>query len=141
MALNGTLTKDGEEYAVGGTEVSFGPVWYITAVDASADYDEDDTVETIAAELDGLVGTTVTLAGEAGRCGDIDAFTINDEPYRATTGGPPPWAGGPKKVGALHPGARGADNADDDDGGAGRPPWAGIGRPPWAGTGQGRPCR
>ncbi len=101
--LNGTLTKDGEEYAVGGTEVGFGPVWYITAVDASADYDGDDTVETIGAELDGLVGTTVTLVGEAGRCGDVDAFTINDRPYRATTSGPPPWAGGSKKVGALHP--------------------------------------
>ncbi len=90
--LSGTLTKEGEAYAVAGTEVGFGPAWYIAAIDAATDYDGDDTVETIAAELDGLVGTPVTLEGEAGRCGDFDAFTINDRPYRATTGGPPPWA-------------------------------------------------
>lgn len=124
-SLTGTLAKDGELYTVDGTEVGFGPVWYIVAVDADADYDGDGTVETIAVELDGLVGTAVTLDGEAGRCGDFDVFVINEQTYRSP--GRPAWAGGPTVVGAIHPGT--ADDADD-----------GAGRPPWAGTGQVKPC-
>ncbi len=125
--MSGTFANDGERYAVDNTEVGFGPAWYIAAVDASADYDRDGTVETIAAELDGLVGTSVIVKGETGRCGDVDAFTINGQSYRST--GRPPWAGGPKRVGAIHPGTGGAVDAED-----------GMGRPPWAGTGQGKPC-
>jgi hypothetical protein len=126
---SGTLAKDGERYAVDGAAVSFGPTWYTAVANAAADYDGDGTVETIAAELDGLVGTAVTLDGETGRCGDFGAFTINGQVYRSA--GRPPWAGGPKVVGAIQPGA-GAQMDKDDDGGAGRPPWAG--------TGQGKPC-
>lgn len=132
--LTGTLETDGEHYSVDGTEVGFGPVWYIEAVDADADYDGDGTVKTIVAELDGLVGTTVTLEGEAGRCGDFDVFVINDQTYRSP--GRPAWAGGPAVIGAIHPGTNIADDADDE---TSRPSWA-PGPPPWAGTGQGKTC-
>jgi hypothetical protein len=133
-SLSGTLETDGEHYTVDGTEVDFGPTWYIDAVNAEADYDGDGAVETIAAELDGLVETAVTLDGEAGRCGDVDVFVINGQTYRSP--GRPAWAGGPSVVGAMHPGSSTGDDADD---GAGRPSWA-PGPPPWAGTGEGRPC-
>jgi hypothetical protein len=125
--LTGTLSKNGEHYSVDGIEVGIGPAWYIEVVDADADYDGDGTIKTIAAELDGLVGTAVTLEGEAGRCGDFDVFVINEQTYRSP--GRPAWAGGPTVVGAIHPGIDTVDDADD-----------GTGRPLWAGTGQGKPC-
>jgi hypothetical protein len=93
--LTGTLSKVGNVYFVNGTEADFGPLWYITRTTASHDYDGDGVRETIAAEIDGLVGSVVTLEGEYGRYGDFDVYTINGMFYRDTAGGPPPWAGGP----------------------------------------------
>jgi hypothetical protein len=133
-SLTGTLETDGEHYSVDGTEVGVGPAWYIEAVNADADYNGNGTIETIAAELDGLVGTAVTLGGETGRCGDFDVFVINEQTYRSP--GRPAWAGGPTVVGAIHPGTDTAGDADDE---TGRPSWA-PGPPPWAGTGEGKPC-
>ena len=143
--LSGTLAKDGDRYLVDGRDLDVGPAWYVAAASAEGDYDGDGAVGTVAAELDGLVGTTVVLEGEIDRCGAFAVFTIDGQPYRSA--GRPPWAGGPKVVGAIHPGARGlgnADGVDDADGEqapdrAGRPPGRGHGRPPWAGTGQGKP--
>ena len=99
--LTGTLAKAGEEYLVDGTAADFGAAWYIAA---AADFDGDGTTGTIAAELDGLVGTSVTLQAEQGRCGDYDVYTINGIAYRDVAGDRPPWAGGPQRVGPIHPG-------------------------------------
>lgn len=91
----GTLAKDGANYLVDGQVVDAGPDWYITRAVASADYDGDGGGETIAAELDGLVGMTVTLGVEDEPGDESNLFTINGQFYRTTDGGRPPWAGGP----------------------------------------------
>jgi hypothetical protein len=92
---HGTLSKDGEHYLVDGQVVDAGPDWYITRTAASTDYDGDGAVESVAIELDGLVGMTVTLGVEDGPGGESSLFIINGQNYRNTDGGRPPWAGGP----------------------------------------------
>jgi len=91
----GTLAKDGAHYLIDGQVVDAGPDWYITHAMASADYDGDGGSETIAAELDGLVGMTVSLGVENEPGDKSNLFTINGQFYRTTDGGRPPWAGGP----------------------------------------------
>jgi len=61
------------------------------------DHDGDGAVETLALEIRGLVGVTVTLTVERGRRGDLDVFAIDGVFYRDEIG-PPPWAGGPPWV-------------------------------------------
>lgn len=92
---HGTLAKDGAHYLIDGQVVDAGPGWYIVRAVASADYDGDGGGETIAAELDGLVGMTVTLGVEDEPGGESNLFTINGQFYRTTDTGRPPWAGGP----------------------------------------------
>lgn len=116
--LSGELIETLGAFFVHETEVDPGPTWYLTDAEAPLDYDGDGAVETRWAEINGLVGTTVTLAvDEAGRGGDRDLYAINGLQWREADGCPPPWAGGPR-----HPG--------------GSPPWADrpehAGPPPWA---------
>jgi hypothetical protein len=94
-ARQGTLAKLGDIYLLDGQEVGVGPSWYVARVSARADYDGDGTRGTIAAELDGLVGTTVSLGVEEEAGGELGVYTINGQPYRTTTKGRPEWAGGP----------------------------------------------
>jgi hypothetical protein len=92
---HGTLVKAGEHYLVDGQVVDAGPDWYIARTAASTDYDGDGAVESVATELDGLVGMTVTLGVEDELGGESSLFTVNGQAYRSTDGGRPPWAGGP----------------------------------------------
>jgi uncharacterized protein YdeI (BOF family) len=103
---------DGNEFTVGdGTtsvRVEGGPAWF--------------------KKLDVKTGDQLTVTGEVdeeGRPGaktgkyQVDAASVAGP--RGTTevrkpGGPPPWAGGPKRVGPSHPGYGRADGADDDEG-------------------------
>lgn len=71
-ALTGTLTKDGTDYVVDGTELDLGPTWYISDTTAPADYDDDGAAETISAEFDGLVGTTVSIGGKGRAAEPLD---------------------------------------------------------------------
>ena len=114
--IEGPLTKDGDGHAINETKVNFGPTRYITTTTASADYDGDGATETIAAEVDGLVGTAVTLQGRKSSCGGgswvpkrvrrlfgiggggggdctFEVYTIGDAPYRDPNEERPPWAG------------------------------------------------
>jgi hypothetical protein len=89
QTLSGTFSQSGLNYFIEATQVHFGPTWYLASTKAFADYDKDGTVETIAQELSGLVGTTVTLTGCTG-AGVFNVFTINGSFYRDPAT-PPPW--------------------------------------------------
>jgi hypothetical protein len=86
--------------------------------------------------LKGLVGKTVTVAGErADGAADVDVFIVDGKTLREA--GRPPWAGGWKAVGERHPGwaqwkaDKAAEKAQGK--GIGRPPWAGPKTPETAG--------
>jgi hypothetical protein len=77
-----SMTADGVTW-----DLSAGPKWFW------------GTANPLAA----FVGMTVVVAGTH-RAGDtdLDVATVNGKALRAA--GKPPWAGGPKVVGAIHPG-------------------------------------
>ena len=85
----------------GGTakRVEFGPKWYITTTKVK-DYDKNNSLQTIAQELDGLIalGTAVPFRVKLCKDNSYEVFTINGEFYRKDSG-PPPWSGGPKGKG------------------------------------------
>lgn len=96
--LTGTLQRDDEaddtdDFSVGGVEVDFGPEGWLIAAGAIEDFDQDGSVEDFGTELDGLVGSDVTLLVryEHDDNDDADAYVINDLAYRDTAGGAPPW--------------------------------------------------
>ncbi len=88
--LSGLLTFDGTNYFIGDVELHFGPVWYITTSDSAIDYDGDGSLELISDELQGLVGSEVTVEGHYQSDNWISVFTINGELYREV--GQPIWA-------------------------------------------------
>jgi hypothetical protein len=78
--------------------------------------------------LEGLVGTTVTIAGEqAADASSIEVASVNGTAIRDA--GRPPWAGGWKVVGKRHPGW----SQEKADRAAARAKEHTTGRPPWAG--------
>jgi len=92
--VTGTFSRSGETWAVDGTQVDFGPIWYLPQP-SDVDYDGDGSSESFTEELGGLVGATVTLSVEArGDAGDRDVYTVNGMTYREPDGCPPAWAGG-----------------------------------------------
>lgn len=122
--LSGELTRSDAELFVAGDKIDAGADWYLTEPTAEFDYDGDGQLETMAAELVGLVGSNVMMeVDEVGRGGDRDLYSINGLPWRLADGCPPPWAGGPSWGDP-------AENGEPDRGGP--PPWVG-GPPPWAG--------
>jgi hypothetical protein len=94
FAVTGRLERCGDEHCLNGTELDFGPPWYLSAARAPQDLDGDGRVETLAREIEGLVGATITVTVEQGRHGELDGFAIDGVFYRDEIG-PPPWAGGP----------------------------------------------
>ena len=88
--ITGVLTYDGVTFYVDDIEVHFGPVWFITSAESAVDYDHDGVKETVFDELQGLVGTTVTLEGHFQSDMWMSVFTINGETYREP--GQPIWA-------------------------------------------------
>ncbi|HET7028556.1 MAG TPA: hypothetical protein VFI28_12755 [Candidatus Limnocylindrales bacterium] len=63
--------------------------------------------------LSPYVGKDVTVVGEReGDSTEIDVETVDGKVLRAP--GKPPWAGGPKVVGAVHPGYKAWKAARDD---------------------------
>lgn len=84
--LTGVLAKQNMTFKIGTVRLNFGPYWYINATTASYDYDGDGSVETILAELNGLVGATVTLYGKfACQQTRFMVMKINGLPYRCLT--------------------------------------------------------
>ena len=89
--ITGTFTYDGINFYIEDAELHFGPTWYITSWISDVDYDGDGEGETIFDELQGLVGTTVTVEAHEQSENWYSVFTINGETYREP--GVPVWAG------------------------------------------------
>ena len=89
--ITGTLTYDEVNFYIEDAELHFGPTWYITSWVSAVDYDGDGEGETIFDELQGLVGTTVTVEAHEQSENWYSVFTINGETYREP--GVPVWAG------------------------------------------------
>ena len=92
VEITGIFTYDGTYFYIGGVEVHFGPVWYVSITKSAIDYDGDGIEEFIIDELQGLVGTTVTMEGHMQSDNWLSVFIINDEVYRDV--GKPVWSGG-----------------------------------------------
>jgi len=92
VEVTGMLSYDGTYFYVADVEVHFGPVWYVSITEAAIDYDGDGVEELIIDELQGLVGTTVTMEGHMQSDNWLSVFTINGETYRDI--GKPIWSGG-----------------------------------------------
>lgn len=90
ITITGVLSYDGTEYYVDDVEVHFGPTWYITSAESAVDYDGDGTFEVISDELDGLLGTTVTIEGHEQSDQWISVFSLNGEKFREP--GQPIWS-------------------------------------------------
>ena len=90
ITLTGVLTYDGTDFFIDGTELHFGPAWYITSAESAIDYDKDGTLEIIYDELHDLVGTEITIEGHEQSDQWVSVFTINGEVYRET--GHPIWS-------------------------------------------------
>ena len=92
--VTGTLTKDGICYFMDEMRLHVGPYWYLTLADAAQDYDGDGTTERLVDELDGLLGTQVTIDGSLHESTVtwLSFFYINEMLYREE--GRPIWAGG-----------------------------------------------
>ena len=90
--ITGFLEYSDNIYSVDDVEVHFGPYWYITNTQASFDFDGDGSLEPIFDELQGLVGSEVTLEGHLQSDNWLSVFYINGELYREP--GKPIWSGG-----------------------------------------------
>ena len=89
--ITGIFEYDGTNFHIGDAELHFGPVWYIKSKESSIDFDDDGTNECIFDELQGLVGTTITVGAHEQSENWYSVFTINGETYREP--GVPIWAG------------------------------------------------
>ena len=88
--LTGILTYDGTNFYIDDVELHFGPTWFIIAAESNIDYDNDGEKELVIDELQGLVGTEITVEGHMQSSGWMSIFTINGETYREA--GQPIWA-------------------------------------------------
>lgn len=87
----GAIRMFGDDFALDGRELDFGPDrWMITTV-ASGDLDRDGTVESWWDEVSGAIGRTVTVLGDVDD-DDIDVFQIEGLAVRSLYG-PAPWSG------------------------------------------------
>lgn len=89
--ITGELIYDSENFYIGEAELHFGPNWYIESAESAIDYDGDGDLEFIIDELQGLVGTIVTVEAHEQSENWYSVFTINGETYREP--GVPIWAG------------------------------------------------
>ena len=89
--VTGILEYSDRIYTVGDVEVHFGPYWYMTKTDSLYDFDGDGVIELIFDELQGLVGSEITLEGYLQSENWLSVFYINGELYRAP--GKPIWSG------------------------------------------------
>jgi len=88
--LTGILRFDGTYFYINDVELHFGPNWYIVGAESSIDFDGDGQFELIYYELQGLVGSEITVEGHLQSNGWMSVFTINGEIYREV--GEPIWA-------------------------------------------------
>ena len=105
--LTGTLTTvedaDGDtEYMIGTTRISVGPSWFWGTNNPLAGM--VDTTVTVTGHLDDGTGPTKDTASTTTKVHvpEFEVYAVGDKTVRAA--GKPAWAGGPKAVGAAHPG-------------------------------------
>ena len=89
--VSGVLEKNDTIYLINNITLKFGPYRYVYETIATYDYDADGFVETLAEELDGLVGTNVTISGHLNENNELIVFSINELMYRDA--GKPEWTG------------------------------------------------
>lgn len=87
----GVIGMFGDDFALDGRELDFGPDRWMIATVASGDLDRDDTVESWWDEVSGSVGRTVTVLGDVDD-DDIDVFQIGGLAVRPLNA-PAPWSG------------------------------------------------
>lgn len=91
VEITGILEYVGTNFYIGDAELHFGPTWYIQSTESAIDFDDDGVNESVFDELQGLVGTNVTVEAHEQSDGWYSVFTINGEVYREP--GVPIWAG------------------------------------------------
>ena len=97
---------DGDtEYTIGTTRISVGPSWFWGTKNPLTGL-VGDTV-TVAGHLDDGTGPTKDKASDTTkvRVPEFEVYSVNGKTVREP--GKPAWAGGPKVVGAVHPGSGG----------------------------------
>jgi hypothetical protein len=87
--LTGVLSYSSCRFTIDGVTLHLGPHWYLITTQSIYDYDGDGNLETIFEELQGLIGTTVTVEGHLQYDNWISVFYINGHLYREP--GMPPW--------------------------------------------------
>jgi hypothetical protein len=111
-----TVTEaDGDVvYYIGTMRVSIGPSWFWGTNHPLATFVGTDTVVNATGRTDlgppESVKSKTTTPTTAERTPEFDVYTVNGETVRKP--GKPPWAGGPKAVGASHPGSNHSGSND-----------------------------
>lgn len=83
---------DLDDYEVDGIDLGVGPEGWVRTATAPADYDGDGRTGTMGEELDGLVGTEVTLLVQMDEDRDQgDVYVVQGLDFRDVAGGPSPW--------------------------------------------------
>jgi|GEM_PF-1494030 hypothetical protein len=84
--MTGVLAYDGETFTIDTTILCFGCYNYLNSTEAPADFDGDGVTETLWAEIQGCVGTSITVEGYL-RCGNtrlivyyLNGYEIRDCP-------------------------------------------------------------
>ncbi|HYO41696.1 MAG TPA: hypothetical protein VES19_00730 [Candidatus Limnocylindrales bacterium] len=104
--LNTSKDADGDtEYAIGTTRISIGPAWFWGAGNPLAGL-AGETV-TVTGHIDDGAGPAKDAASDTSkvRTPEFEVYAVNGKTVRDP--GRPAWAGGPKVVGAAHPGSGG----------------------------------
>ena len=88
--ITGVLTYDGTNFYIDDVELHFGPTWFIESAESNVDYDGDGVLELVYDELQGIIGSEVTVEGHMQSSSWMSVFIINGEIYREF--GQPIWA-------------------------------------------------
>jgi len=79
--ITGVFTYTLGTFSIDSVTLHLGPRWLMKITQSPYDYDGDGILETVFAELQGLVGTTATVKGHLHEDGSLSVFFINDFPY------------------------------------------------------------
>jgi uncharacterized membrane protein YkoI len=87
-------SDDRDEFEVAGVDLELGPESWLLTAGPVADFDGDGTLRPVLEELEGLVGSEVTVLGRLDDDGDeLEVYVIQDLELRSTSG-PAPWETG-----------------------------------------------
>lgn len=87
-------SDDRDDFEVAGVDLELGPESWLLSAGPVADFDGDGTLRPVLEELEGLVGTEVTVLGRLDDDGDeLEVYVIQGLQLRSTSG-PAPWESG-----------------------------------------------